>query len=133
MQSAKTERRLINGDQSRSKIERTDDGPRWPPVNLANNSFDGARSGSPQFFASTKFCDLGIATILRVLGNAEHSGASLSETLSDVPGQHTTAHNGEQKCNANERCEICNPPYASLAAMFKTTVRHFDCVINRGY
>ena len=25
-----------------------------------------------------------------------------------------------------------NPPYASLAAMFKTAVRHFDCVINRG-
>ena len=28
--------------------------------------------------------------------------------------------------------ENCNPPYASLAAMFKTAVRHFDCVINRG-
>ena len=25
-----------------------------------------------------------------------------------------------------------NPPYASLAAMFKTAIRHFDCVINRG-
>ena len=25
-----------------------------------------------------------------------------------------------------------NPPYVSLAAMFKTAVRHFDCVINRG-
>ena len=27
---------------------------------------------------------------------------------------------------------IDNPPYASFAAMFKTAVRHFDCVINRG-
>ena len=25
-----------------------DGGPKWPPVNLANSSFDGALSGSPQ-------------------------------------------------------------------------------------
>ena len=40
-------------DQRRSKQIKNwpyddDDGPRWPPANLANHSFDGARSGSPQ-------------------------------------------------------------------------------------
>ena len=41
-------------DQRRSKqiknwtYDDDDDGPRWPPANLANHSFDGARSGSPQ-------------------------------------------------------------------------------------
>ena len=42
------------------------------------------------------------------LGNAEHSGASLSETLSDVPGQHSTQRRA--KCIANEWCEICPGP-----------------------
>ena len=40
-------------DQRRSKQIKNwtydDDSPRWPPVNLANHSFDGARSGSPQW------------------------------------------------------------------------------------
>ena len=41
------------------------------------------------------------------------------------PGQRTTTKAPSLHTN-------CNPPYASLAAMFKTAVRHFDCVINRG-
>ena len=43
--------RWAQADQRRSKQIKNwtyDDGPGWPPVNLANNSFDGARSGSPQ-------------------------------------------------------------------------------------
>ena len=45
----------------------------------------------------------GVVLIFR-LGNAEHSWASLSETLSDVPGQHSTQR------RANKRCEISAGP-----------------------
>ena len=61
-----------------------------------------------------------------ILGNAEHSGASLSETLSDVPGQHSAQrrakasdvpgqHSAERRAKmqckrGSERCEICPGP-----------------------
>ena len=40
-----------------------------------------------------------------ILGNAEHSGASLSETLSDVP-IGSIAYNGEQKLNAVQTSDV---------------------------
>ena len=42
MQSAiaKAERQQVNGGQP---DQMHSDGPRWPPVNLANNSFDGRK------------------------------------------------------------------------------------------
>ena len=50
--------------------------------------------------------------MITILGDAEHSGASLSETLSDVPGQHSTQGRAKMQlqCSANERCEICPGP-----------------------
>ena len=70
MQTCSAEReRWAQADQRRSKEIKNwtyRRRPRWPPVNLANHSFDGARSGSPQLELMILECSFPL-----IIGSAE--------------------------------------------------------------
>ena len=95
-------------DQRRSKQIKNwtyddDDGPRWPPANLANHSFDGARSGSPQLKGQ---CD-NIQWFLRFFARAKMATARAS--VADI------RQLGHSSLTARSAARTTSPPELSRA------------------